>query len=98
MLGKRGKMDEGKGLVLLDDSSNGDKLKMVIKMLLRNENMKNEETFLLKYYVDYEYPRTQVYLKEFWKRTLNLLNSDVFNSSCGKPTLLLFITILFLQL
>ena len=61
-----------------------DRQKHVKKNLMKQEDLTTEESLFLKFYIDYEFPRNQIYLKDFWKRSLDYVMRQIFQSCCGR--------------
>lgn len=84
MLNKR---DDRSFSSIIQSSSNSkqiSKQEFIKKFMLDPENIQQKEAFILKYYTDYEYPDSQVYLKTFWKNLVSNTLAHHFNSFSGK--------------
>ena len=88
MLGKRAKPDfEEESLLLQSNNLQSKKQFLEDFMLpLAGLDFKDQEIFQLKYFVDYEYPETQIYLKVFWKDLILKTLKDHFKSAACKNT------------
>lgn len=56
----------------------------VQKYMMDPENLQNKEQFMLKFFVEYEYPESQSYLKSYWKNLVHQTLSTHFNSPSSK--------------
>lgn len=85
MLGKRSEpefMDDHE-LSQKQDSVEA-KADFINRFMLRPENIHDREAFILKFFVDYEYPESQEYLKTFWKNLIGKTFAIYFKSVSGK--------------
>jgi hypothetical protein len=55
--------------------------------MLDPENVQSKEQFMLKYFVDFEYPDSQSYLKTYWKGLILKTFESHLNSVSGKSFL-----------
>lgn len=84
MLGKRS------GIDFMDDTNQSQrpttseaKADFVNRFMLSPENIHEKEAFILRFFVDYEYPESQEYLRTFWKNLLCRTFGRYFNSFSG---------------
>lgn len=83
MIGRRSDMDFNENSPQPQLVVKEKKKEYISKFMLGPENMNDIEAFILKFYVDYEYPNSQKNLKSFWKKLITRTLAAHFKSVSG---------------
>jgi hypothetical protein len=84
MLGKRSESEYRDDNSFSQMTASFPKSEFINRFMLNPENITDKEAFILKFFVDYEYPESQKYLKSFWKNLIIKTYARHFNCVSGK--------------
>jgi hypothetical protein len=80
MLGTRSDEDFLNGELISKTKPISTKKEFIKKYMLDPEENTSLDSFILRYYVDYEYPDSQGYLKSYWKNLMIKTLSNYYDS------------------